>query len=131
MNSLRARLILGSALIALVPLAAAMLLLTQRIERMVRDQAAERLSAALGGLDVQVREDAGRIETQLRILARDPQLRRLYLVRPAGGRDLTEYLVERRTLLGLDFLRVADAGGHIVAAGEPADVAGTVAVESS
>ncbi len=38
MNSLRSRLILGSALIAVVPLVVAMVLLSERIERTVRTQ---------------------------------------------------------------------------------------------
>jgi signal transduction histidine kinase len=118
MNSLRSRLILGSALIALIPLAAAMLLLGRRVETMVRTEAAERLSAALAGLEIQIHTDGERITEQLQILARDPQLRRLYLVQPEGGRDLADYLAERRILLGLDFLRVADTRGRVVATGD-------------
>ena len=106
MKSLRARLIAGSALVALVPLAVAMFFLSQRVETMVRTQAAERLSAALGGLQVELRADGGRIEGQLQILARDPTLKRLYLLQSAGSRDLSDYLTERRSLLGLDFLRL-------------------------
>jgi len=124
MNSLRSRLILGSALIALVPLAAAMLLLTQRLEAMVRAQAAERLEAALGGLQRPVRADAERVASQLGILARDPLLRRLYLVRPETSHDLDDYLAERRVLLSLDFLGVSDTSGRIVASGDAA-AAGT------
>lgn len=120
MNSLRSRLILGSALIALVPLAAAMLVLTQRLEVMVRAQAAERLEAALGGLRLQMRADADRAQRQLDILARDPQLRRLYLVRPGTSRDLDDYLAERRVLLSLDFLSVSEPGGRVVASGDGA-----------
>ena len=68
-ESLRSRLILGSAVIALVPLTAAMLLLTHRIESTVRAQAAGRLEAALGGLQPQVRSDGERVADQLGILA--------------------------------------------------------------
>ena len=118
MNSLRSRLILGSALITLIPLAAVMLLLGRRIETMVHTQSAQRLNAALGGLEVQIRSDRERITEQLRILARDPQLKRLYLVRPAGERDLADYLAGQRVLLSLDFLRVADTSGRVVATDE-------------
>jgi len=71
-------------------------------------------------LRLQLHSDAGRIAEKLEILARDPQLRRLYLVRPVGSRDLSEYLAERRVLLGLDFLQVADTAGTIVADGSAA-----------
>lgn len=133
MSSLRSRLILGSALVAVVPLAIAMVLLSQRIERMVRAQAAERLTAALGGLQAQLAADQTRAVEKLRILARDPQLKRLYLVRPAGNRDLTDYLVERRFLLGLDVLRIDDAGGVPIADGAPAggDTAASVPLVAS
>jgi len=72
MRSLRSRLILGSALVSLVPLAVAMVLLSQHIQRTVRAEAAER-------------------------------------------RDLADYLGEKRFLLGLDFLNVADSSGALVA----------------
>jgi signal transduction histidine kinase len=117
MRSLRSRLILGSSLIAVVPLALAMLLLARRIEGMVRTQAVERLDAALGTLQAQLGSDGERIAEKLRILARDPQLKRLYLLRPGGGRDLADHLEERRFLLGLDFLQVADTSGAVVADG--------------
>ena len=88
MKSLRARLIAGSALVALVPLAIAMYLLSQRVETMVRTQAAERLSAALGGLQTELDLDRARIDGQLQILARDATLKRLYLLQPSGSRWL-------------------------------------------
>lgn len=131
MDSLRARLILGSALIALVPLAAAMLLLTHRLEEMVRAQAASRLDAALGGLRVELASDAERVAGQLRMLARDPQLRRLYLVRPESSRDLADYLAGRRTLLALDFLSAADTTGRVVAGATGGAGAAVVRVEAS
>lgn len=111
MNSLRVRLILGFSLVALVPLAIAIVLLTDRIESMVRDQAAERVTAGLAAITAQLAEDERQTVQKVQILARDPDLRRLYLVRPAGSRDLADFLEERRFLLGLDFLRVLDAGG--------------------
>ena len=115
MKSLRARLIAGSALVALVPLAVAMYFLSQRVETMVRTQAAGRLNAALGGLQAELHADQDRIDQQLEILAKDPTLKRLYLLQPAGSRDLNDYLTERRSLLGLDFLRISDERGTIVA----------------
>jgi two-component system nitrogen regulation sensor histidine kinase NtrY len=117
MKSLRARLIVGSALVALVPLAVAMYFLSQRVETMVRTQAAERLNAALGGLQAELRSDGGRIEEQLQILARDATLKRLYLLQPSGSRDLSDYVTERQSLLGLDFLRISDDRGTVVADG--------------
>ena len=115
MNSLRSRLVLGSALIAVVPLALAIYLLSQRVETMVRAQAGERLSAALGGLQAELETQGGEVQGKLRILARDANLKRSFLVGAEDG-ALSEYLNERRFLLGLDFLRVADAGGTVVAA---------------
>ncbi|MGE5178238.1 MAG: ATP-binding protein [Bacteroidota bacterium] len=112
MNSLRFRLIAGFALVALVPLAIAIVLLTDRIEGMVRTQAADRITASLGAVTTQLAEDERRTVEKTQILARDPELRRLYLV-PAGGRDLADYLEERRFLLGLDILRVADPSGAV------------------
>jgi nitrogen fixation/metabolism regulation signal transduction histidine kinase len=115
MNSLRSRLVVGSALVAVVPLAVVMVILSQRVERMVRAQAAERLTATLGGLRDELKRDGERTTAKLEILARDAQLKRLYLVRPAGGRDLRDYLEERRFLLDLDVLSVTDTAGHMVA----------------
>jgi signal transduction histidine kinase len=115
MRSLRSRLILGAALVALVPLAVTTIALSRRIETMVRAQAAQRLTTALSSLESDLAADERGIQEKLGILARDPNLRRLYLVRPAGTRDLSEYLAERTKLLGLDFLEVADSTGNVVA----------------
>jgi signal transduction histidine kinase len=123
MNSLRSRLILGSSLVALIPLALAMYLLSRQIESTVRTQAAERLSAALGAVQSQLAGDGRRISERLQIVARDPLLKRLYLLRPAGSRDLSEYLRERRVLLGLDFLDLADTNRAVIADGTGASVA--------
>jgi signal transduction histidine kinase len=117
MRSLRSRLILGTCLIAVIPLAVAMALLSRRIEHTVRTQASTRLSASIGALQAELAQDAQRNADKLDILAKDPVLRRLYLVRPAGSRDLADYLAERRFLLGLDFLQVADTSGAVVADG--------------
>ena len=111
MRSLRSRLILGSSLIAVIPLAVAMLLLSRRIESMVRAQASERLDATLASVTARLASDAETMAERIRLLAREPQLRRLYLVRPAGGAELAEHLAERRFVLGLDGLRVTDMSG--------------------
>lgn len=123
MNSLRSRLILGSSLVALIPLALAMYLLSRQIEHTVRMQAAERLSAALGGVQSQIASDGRRISEKLQIVARDPLLKRLYLLRSTGSRDLSEYLRERRVLLGLDFLDLADTSRTVIADGSGASAA--------
>lgn len=115
MNSLRSRLILGSSLIAVVPLTIAILLLSQRMGSTVRTQATARLDAALGALHAQLADEASVSAQRIQLLARDPQLRRLYLVRPAGSAELTEFLSERRFLLGLDLVRIVDTSGVVVA----------------
>jgi signal transduction histidine kinase len=119
-NSLRSRLILGSSLIAVVPLAIAILLLSQRMGSTVRTQASARLEAALGGLGAQLADEGGATAERIRILARDPQLRRLYLVQPASSAELVEFLAERRFLLGLDLVRIVDTAGVVVADGAAA-----------
>ncbi|HYM80243.1 MAG TPA: ATP-binding protein [Candidatus Limnocylindria bacterium] len=115
MRSLRSRLILGSSLVALVPLAIVMFLLSQRIGVMMRTQATERLNAALGSLQTRLRFDGEQLAGKLRILGRDPTFKRLYLLRPEGNRDLSEHVAERRFLLDLDFLQVVDSSGNVVA----------------
>ncbi|HEY7727120.1 MAG TPA: ATP-binding protein [Candidatus Eisenbacteria bacterium] len=123
MGSLRSRLILGFALVAVIPLAVAMFLLTERIEAMVRSQAVQRLDAALGAMQQEVARDSREMAEKLAILARDPQLKRLYLLKPTGSRDLSEYLVERQFLLGLDFLAVLDSAGAVIGEGSAAGAA--------
>jgi signal transduction histidine kinase len=115
MKSLRSRLILGVAIVTLVPLALSMYLLSRRIEGTVRAEAAERLSAALVRLEDEVLTDGELMAAQLGILAKDPTLKRLYLLQPAGSRDLAEHLALQRFLLGLDFLHVADTSGGVIA----------------
>jgi two-component system nitrogen regulation sensor histidine kinase NtrY len=114
-RSLRARIVTGSALVALIPLTLATLVLSRRIESTVRAQSADRLAAALDGLQTRLRSDANRIERQVRILGNDPTLKRLYLVRAGGGRDLSDHVAERRVLLGLDFLAVQGPDGGVLA----------------
>jgi len=118
-TSLKARLILAFSLITLIPLATAMAILTARIQSMVRSQAEARLGSALDGIASQAAEDGRHIAAKMEILARDPQLKRLYLLRPSGSRDLSEYVAERQVLLGLDLLTVADSSGTVVAGSAP------------
>jgi len=119
MNSLRFRLILGFGLIALVPLAIAIVLLTDRIEQMVRQQAADRLSASLRAITAQIASDERQTVEKVQILARDPELRRRYLVGEAR-RELAAFLEERRFLLGLDYLRIVDTNGSVRASASEA-----------
>ena len=114
MTSLRSRLILAFSIVALVPLALSIYLLSQRVEDTVREQAAERLDSALGRLEDQLAADGDDVARKLAIMARDPALKRLYLVR-RDPRDLNEHLAENRTLLGLGFLQIADTLGNVVA----------------
>ncbi|MEK7347588.1 MAG: ATP-binding protein [Candidatus Eisenbacteria bacterium] len=119
MNSLRARLIVAFSVVALVPLAIAMALLGSRIESMVKEEARERLGATLGTLQQQVETEGKRLTERLAILGRDPQLKRLYLLRPGSEQELSEYVAERRFLLGFDFLYVTDASATVVAGERP------------
>src|SRR5258708_22559968 len=114
MRSLRSRLIVGSILIAVIPLAIVTAVLSRQIGTQVRTRAGERLEAALGGLAARLETDGRRIDDQLDLLARDAALKRLYLLQPAGSRDLSDALAERRVLLGLDFLQVQDARGLVI-----------------
>ncbi|MCC6348455.1 MAG: ATP-binding protein [Candidatus Eisenbacteria bacterium] len=123
MNSLRVRLIAGFALVAIVPLAVAMLLIGQRLQSTVRAQASARLASALHVMRAQLDDDADRLTGRLALLADDAQLKRLYLVESAGGASLREQLATQQYLLGLDYLYVADTAGAVVADGGAAPLA--------
>ena len=123
MRSLRARLILGVSIVALVPLALSISLLSRRVEGTVREQAAQRLDAALARLEAQLALDGEGVAKRLERLAGDPGLKRLYLVRP-DTRDLAEHLEQSRSLLGLDFLQLADTSGAVVADADAATALG-------
>lgn len=115
MNSLRARLVLGVVLVAVVPPAVATWLLAGRIQEAVRGQARERLAASLDVVRAGLAADAARLEQRLAALARDPEIRRLHLVRSGDPSALAAALAERRALLGLDRLAVTGAPGAPVA----------------
>jgi len=115
MNSLRARLILGFSLVAVLPLALALLLLGQRIRQTMRQQSAVRLEAAMGVARGELADDATKLSARLELLARDPQLKRLYLLEGPGGGELRQFLADQRFLLGLDYLAVTDTAGRVVA----------------
>lgn len=123
MRSLRTRLILGIALVAVVPLGLALVLMSKRVESMVREDSGRRLETGVRALQAELRERQLRTEAKLSILSRDPLLRRLYLVRTGGGRELSDYLAERRILLDLDYLEVdgIDSLPVATATGAPAD----------
>jgi signal transduction histidine kinase len=112
-NSLRARLILGFSLVAILPLALAMVLLEQRIQHTVRAEAAARLDAANAVLRRQLADDGARLGARLRLLARDAQLKRLQLAGPEAELELRQYLEDQRFLLGLDYLAVTDSAGRL------------------
>ncbi len=130
MNSLRARLIAGFSLVAVLPLTLAMLLLEQRIQHTMRTQAATRLESAIGVVQGELAADGVRLVARLRLLARDPQLKRLYLVEPAGDLELGRYLENQRFLLGLDYLAVTDTLGNVVADASLAPLAFGAPVEA-
>jgi signal transduction histidine kinase len=123
MRSLRVRLIVGMALVAVVPLGLALVLFSGRVEMMVGQETSRRLQTGVRALQAEMRERKNRTEAKLDILSRDPLLRRLYLVRAGGTRELGEYLADRRILLDLDFLEVdgLDSLPVATATGAPAD----------
>jgi nitrogen fixation/metabolism regulation signal transduction histidine kinase len=114
-NSLRARLIVGFSLVAVLPLALAMLILGQRIQHTVRAQASARLEATLEILEERIVSDAEQLKFKLEVLARDPELRRLYLVESANPAALNQYLAAQQSLLDLDYLWVTDTTRALVA----------------
>lgn len=115
MTSMRARLVWGVAIAAIVPLVVVMLLLTRQIRVTLGRDATRLLRAELTNLDSALAGDRERMAARLRIVAGDPALKRAYLVRSASGRDLGDALAERRFLLGLDALEVRDSAGAWVA----------------
>jgi nitrogen fixation/metabolism regulation signal transduction histidine kinase len=115
MNSLRARLIWGFSLVAVVPLALALALLGTRIHQTMEQQAAERLDAAIRVARGELVDDGQRLAARVALLARDAQLKRLYLVDAAGGLELRQFLAEQRFLSGLDYLVVGDSTGQVIA----------------
>jgi nitrogen fixation/metabolism regulation signal transduction histidine kinase len=139
MNSLRARLIAGFSLVAVVPLALALLLLEQRIRHSVREQTVARMDVAIGAVQGELATHGERLAARLELLAREPRLKRLHLVSADGGLELRRHLEDTRFLLGLDYLAVADTGGRVVAdaslspqaAGSPVEAAALPAVLDS
>jgi len=117
MNSLRARLIWGFSLVAVVPLSVALLLLGTRIRQTIEQQASERLESAIRVARGELVSDGQGLAGRVALLARDPQVKRLYLVETAGGLELRQLLAEQRFLLGLDYLAVTDTAGRVVADG--------------
>ena len=115
MNSLRARLIVGFSLVAVLPLSLALLLLGQRIRQTMRQQAAVRLESAMGVAASELSADGARLAARLALLARDAQLKRLFLVEPEGTAELRQFLDNQRFLLGLDYLAVTDTLGRVLA----------------
>ena len=115
MNSLRARLIWGFSLVAVVPLALALLLLGTRIRQTMELQASERLEGAIRVARGELVADGAVLAERVALLARDPQLKRLYLVETSGALELRQLLAEQRFLLQLDYLAVADTAGRVVA----------------
>ena len=122
MTSLRSRLILGCALIAVVPLATAMTLLAGRIQGTVRADADARLGATLDDARARLADEGERVAEKLELLARDPQLKRLDLAGLADSAETRDRLATQQFLLDLDYLWLADSSGHVIvdAASAPA-----------
>jgi len=121
-NSLRFRLTLGFALVAIVPLGLSLLLWTRRIQETVHADAAARLATSLREIEYQVRRNGESIERKLSLLARDPQLRRLYLLGAASRGELNEYLASQQALMGLDYLWIENEAGEVEADGMSAPI---------
>jgi len=120
LNSLRTRLVLGFALVALVPLAIAMAVLATRIQDTVRVEAANRLNATLGIVAAQIRSDGDALAGRLDVLARERGLAALGAAAQPGDTALVRELTTRRYLLGLDVLEWIGPGGLVLAAAEAA-----------
>src|SRR5262245_63417319 len=65
-----ARLIAGSALIAVVPMAIAMFLFAHQMDARVRDEAADRLDAALGGMQARSEEHTSELQSLRHLVCR-------------------------------------------------------------
>ena len=115
MNSLRARLIWGFSLVAVVPLCAALLLLGTRIRQTMDRQSGALLDADMSVLRGELVADSHGNAARVGMLARDAQLKRLFLVEGAGNGELQEFLAEQRFLLRMDYLAVTDTLGRVIA----------------
>ena len=113
MKSLRSRLILAFALVAVIPLGIAMALLGGRVQRTITEESEQRLGDALTTLEAQLRLDGQRLSTRIDRLASDPRL--LRILSEHDRSDLRSYLDESRERLDLDGLGVRDASGWIAA----------------
>ncbi len=131
MSSLRARLIIGFSLVAVLPLALALLLLEQRLRLSVRAQAVARMDAAIAGVQGELASHGERLAARLELLAREPRLKRLHLVSADGGLELRSHLEDTRFLLGLDYLAVTDTAGGVVADASLAPQAAGAQVEAT
>ena len=110
-KTLRSQLRWGIALVALLPIAVSLLILSRRIESDLREESVRRIDAALQATQTRLASFAALTKQRLEILGRDPQLRRLYLVASGNDYELRDYLAERRVLLGLDFLEIVATDG--------------------
>jgi len=113
MNSLRTRMIAGSALVAALPLAVTLLVLGEQARARLQARESARLSATLTLVQSQLTADSEGLIARLGVLARDAELRRAYLLEPTGG-ELRDRLAEQCFLLGLDALAVTDGTGRVV-----------------
>ncbi len=120
MNSLRSRLVLAFALVALVPLAIAMALMATRIQETVRVEAADRLNATLANVSARIRADGETLGGRLQVMARERALARLGAASQPADTALTRDLTVRAYLLGLDALEWLGPGGLVVAAAHAA-----------
>jgi signal transduction histidine kinase len=119
---LRGRLLLGSVLLVLVPLALFAVLIRQQTANRLRDQYTRRIETLADGIDRQVRSDARLLRDRLRALrARMADDHRLRIALAQDASEIPEVLLdyapEAMTLLALDFLRVQDETGRILSSG--------------
>lgn len=112
MTSLRARLILAFAAVAVVPLVIAVVWLGQRLQDTVRDEADARLRAALARVEARIGEERSRVTGRLAKLAADPEVRRLYLLGRPTEDELHELLDRQAALLDLDIIELLDRDGR-------------------
>jgi signal transduction histidine kinase len=117
-RSLRSRLVVGCALIAILPLAIAMGIFSARMQNTAHRQAGDRLTRALAVVEHQLGSESGRLAANLSRAARDRELKEMFLLsgarasNSAAGAELDPWLEDQRAMMGSDLLQVTSVDGE-------------------